>query len=72
LKKLRRSRIKGGKGDIALMYIDSDIINGKIEKVTLDYLSINTTMDFKNRIKDTISPLISFGPRFTYSRLSVK
>ena len=37
-----------------------------IEKATLDYLSINTTIDFKYRIKETIFPYISFGPRFDY------
>ena len=38
---------------------------GLSEKLSLDYLSLNTTIDFKYPIKK-ISPFISFGPRFDY------
>ncbi|MDR0231092.1 MAG: PorT family protein [Dysgonamonadaceae bacterium] len=36
------------------------------EEATLDYLSINTMVDFKYRIKEKVSPFISIGPRFDY------
>jgi len=57
---------KGGKGTIPLMSIGGDIITEYIEKATLDYLTINTTIDFKYPVKETIYPFISFGPRFDY------
>jgi opacity protein-like surface antigen len=57
---------KGGKADIPLMDIGVNVLADLTEKATLDYLSINTTMDFKYPVKETISPFISFGPRFDY------
>jgi len=35
-------------------------------KATLDYLSVNTTIDFKYRTGNPITPFISLGPRFDY------
>jgi len=57
---------KGGKSNLQLL--DSSGLQSAtlIDKPTLDYLSINTTIDFKCQIKETIFPFISFGPRFDY------
>ena len=57
---------KGGKGNVPLTDFGGNIITERTENALLDYLSINTTMDFKYPIKETISPFISFGPRFDY------
>ncbi|WP_442267602.1 outer membrane beta-barrel protein [Tenacibaculum sp. ZS6-P6] len=58
---------KGGKDEIQLTNQFGEF-TGQIvtEKPSLDYLSINTTIDFKYKIKENISPFISFGPRFDY------
>ena len=53
---------KGGTNEIQFMNSKQIL---KAEQ-TLDYLSINTMIEFKYRIKKTISPFISFGPRFDY------
>jgi len=57
---------KGGKGIVPVTDIGGNLITERTENAILDYLSINTTMDFKYPIKKTISPFISFGPRFDY------
>lgn len=57
---------KGGKDEIQLTDIYGESMGLVTEKPTLDYLSINTTIDLKYRIKETVSPFISFGPRFDY------
>ena len=57
---------KGGKGFISLTDYSGNIIAGRTENAILDYLSINTTMDFKYPIEKSIYPFISFGPRFDY------
>ncbi|HBZ67986.1 MAG TPA: hypothetical protein DEO70_14220 [Bacteroidales bacterium] len=58
---------KGGKGEIALVDQYGELTGQTItEKPTLDYLSINTMIELKYRIKETVTPFISFGPRFDY------
>jgi opacity protein-like surface antigen len=58
---------KGGKDEVAFVDQDGEFTGQTItEKPTLDYLSINTTIDLKYRIKETVTPFISFGPRFDY------
>jgi len=58
---------KGGKDEIVLTDQSGELTGQTItEKPTLDYLSINTMIDLKYRIKETVSPFISFGPRFDY------
>jgi len=44
---------------------DFNLSFGLSEKLSLDYLSLNTSMDLKYPIKK-ISPFLSFGPRFDY------
>ena len=57
---------KGGKSEVQLVD-EFGLIQTLIEKPTLDYLSMNTMIDLKYRIKETtITPFISFGPRFDY------
>lgn len=58
---------KGGKDEFVLTDPDGELTGETItQKPTLDYLSINTMIDLKYRIKETVSPFISFGPRFDY------
>ena len=58
---------KGGKDEIVLTDQYGELTGQTItEKPTLDYLSINTMIDLKYRIKETVTPFISFGPRFDY------
>ncbi|MBE0637890.1 MAG: hypothetical protein IH598_05170 [Bacteroidales bacterium] len=58
---------KGGKGEVELTNINGDLIGETVtEKPTLDYFSINTTFNLKYRIKEAVSPFISFGPRLDY------
>jgi len=52
---------KGGEYDI---HFDSDEVVS--EKPILDYLSINTTIDFKYPIKEKFAPFISVGPRVDF------
>lgn len=58
---------KGGKDEFALMD-QNGVLTGQTitEKATLDYLSINTMIDLKYRIKEIVLPFISIGPRFDY------
>lgn len=58
---------KGGKGEFQLANQYGEL-TGQIvtEKPTLDYLSVNTMIDLKYKIKETFSPFLSFGPRFDY------
>ena len=58
---------KGGKSETKLVD-QSGLYTGEtiVEKPTLDYLSINTTIDLKYKIKEAFSPFVSFGPRFDY------
>jgi len=58
---------KGGKDEVQLTDISGALTGQTItEKATLNYLSLNTTIDFKYSIKETVTPFISFGPRFDY------
>ena len=57
---------KGGQGAVTLADIGGYPILNYTDKPTLDYLSLNTTIDFKYRIRETITPFIGFGPRFDY------
>jgi opacity protein-like surface antigen len=57
---------KGGKGVVALMEYGGTPILNFSDKPTLDYFSLNTTIDFKYRIREAITPFIGFGPRFDY------
>jgi len=57
---------KGGKGEVLLTSYSGIPYLNLTSKPTLDYFSINTTIDFKYRLKETLSPFISFGPRFDY------
>jgi len=58
---------KGGKGEFMLTDQYGQSTGQTItEKPTLDYLSINTTFDLKYRIKETVTPFISFGPRIDF------
>ncbi len=57
---------KGGKTEIYLTDMSGSPVGTWIDKPTLDYLSLNTTIDFKYPIKDKISPFISAGPRLDY------
>jgi len=57
---------KGGRKEIEFTDPFGNPLGTSINKKTLDYLSINTMIDLKYRIKETISPFISFGPRFDY------
>jgi hypothetical protein len=57
---------KGGKMEVQFVDEIGLPIQTLISKSTLDYLSINTMIEFKYRIKKTITPFIGFGPRFDY------
>ena len=57
---------KGGKDEVQYFDQFGSPLGTLIVKPTLDYLSINTTIDFKYRIKKTIIPFIGLGPRFDY------
>ena len=57
---------KGGQEELQLNDPSGSYLRTITEKATLDYLSINTTIDLKYPIKETISPFISVGPRFEY------
>lgn len=58
---------KGGKDEVVLTDLFGELTGQTItEKPTLDYLSINTMIDLKYKIKETVTPFISFGPRFDY------
>ena len=56
---------KRGRGSVSHTSYGGDLSFALSEKLSLDYLSVNTTMDFKYPI-EKISPFISFGPRFDY------
>jgi len=56
---------KGGKEEVNL-FSEDGYVEKYIEKQTLDYLSINTTIDLKHQIKENITPFVSVGPRFDY------
>ena len=45
---------------------DPNFISDRIDKAKLNYLSINTVVDFKYPIKKVLTPFISVGPRFDY------
>lgn len=58
---------KGGQDEFALIDQNGELTGQTItEKSTLDYLSINTMVELKYRIKEMVTPFISFGPRFDY------
>ena len=58
---------KGGKSEVQLIDRYGELIGQTITaKPSLDYLSINTTIDLKYRIKEMFSPFVSLGPRFDY------
>jgi hypothetical protein len=56
---------KGGKSDIQL-YDQNGVPMGETLTSTLDYVSVNTTIDFKYPIQEKIFPFVSIGPRFDY------
>jgi hypothetical protein len=56
---------KGGKSDIIVMD-QYGIPTGETLTSILDYVSVNTTIDFKYPIQENFSPFMSFGPRFDY------
>ena len=58
---------KGGKDEFQLTDQYGDFTGETtIEKATLDYFTINTTIDLKYKIKDSYSPFLSFGPRIDF------
>jgi len=58
---------KGGKGEVPLTDQNGELTGQTItEKPTLDYLSINTTVDLKYPLKEKVFPFICFGPRLDY------
>ncbi len=58
---------RGGRGEFAQVNPHGEFTGQIItDKSTLDYLSINTMIDLKYRIKEMVSPFISFGPRLDY------
>ena len=58
---------KGGKNEIQLTFADGELTNETFtEKPTLDYLSINTMIDIKYRIKEKVAPFLSLGPRVDF------
>jgi len=57
---------KGGKGEVLLTSYSGIPYLNLTSKPTVDYFSINTTIDFKYRLREAISPFISIGPRFDY------
>ena len=57
---------KGGKGEMQL-FNEMAMPTGTItQKASLDYISINTLIELKYPIKESILPFISIGPRFDY------
>ena len=55
---------KGGKDEFQLTDQNGELTGeSTVEKATLDYFSINTTVALKYNIKESYSPFISFGPR---------
>jgi hypothetical protein len=57
---------KGGKSETQLTDQYGETYGTVTEKPTLNYLSVNTTVDLKYRIKEMIIPFIGFGPRVDY------
>jgi len=61
---------KGGVYNTSLLSFDENAelisIGTYTEKATLDYVSLNTTIDFKYPIKEKFSPFVGVGPRFDY------
>ena len=57
---------KGGKTEMQFADQNDNLEGSMLVKPALDYLSINTTIDFKYPIKKFITPFISFGPRLDY------
>jgi len=57
---------KGGKGEVGVFDYGGIPSLYFTEILTLDYLSLNTTIDFKYRIRETITPFIGFGPHLDY------
>ncbi len=58
---------KGGKGEFQLTDQNAEYTGEtKTVKPTLDYLSLNTLIQLKYKIKEKITPFISIGPRFEY------
>lgn len=57
---------KGGKLEITITDDFGNPIKVLKNIASLDYISLNTTIDFKYPIKDKLFPFIGFGPRFDY------
>ncbi len=58
---------KGGKDELQLINENGQLMGQSItDKATLDYLSVNTSIEFKYEIKEKLSPFISLGPRLDY------
>lgn len=57
---------KGGKDKITVVDSQGNAINDIILNAYLDYLLMNSTIDFKYAIKEKVVPYISFGPRIDF------
>ena len=58
---------KGGKGEFQLTDQFGNLTGqGIVEKPSLDFLTINSLINVKYPLNETISPFISIGPRFDY------
>jgi len=57
---------KGGKDKVVVTNANGEALSELSTKATLDYVSLNTTIELKYPIKEKIMPYISIGPRFDY------
>lgn len=57
---------KGGKDEITYYDIHGNPLRTETEKPSLDFVSLNTTVDFKYPIKEKIIPFICIGPKVDY------
>jgi len=58
--------VKGGKDEYDFVNLTSEILMRKEKKVKLNYITLNTLLDFKYPINDKIIPFVSIGPRIDY------
>ena len=57
---------KGGKETINIRDESGIILSEKVEKASLNYVSLNSTFNIKYPIKEKIIPFVSLGPRVDY------
>jgi hypothetical protein len=57
---------KGGKDSIPLVNVEGEILEIKLFKYRLDYLTLNTTANLKLPVKDIFVPYLFAGPRIDY------